>query len=66
MKEEIQTEIFSTQTCQKPMKNALDYFFELLGTNKKCTIFMVFNPLHLLGKLFWVELFFLGRVILGP
>ena len=56
MKEEIQMEILSTQTCQKPIKNALEYLFELLGTNKKCPIFMVFNPLHLLGKLLWVDL----------
>ena len=44
MKVEIKTEILSTQTCQKPIKNALEYLFELLGTNKKCPIFMVFNP----------------------
>ena len=55
MKVEIKTEILSTQTCQKPIKNALEYLFELLGTNKNCPIFMVFNPLHLLGKLFCVD-----------
>ena len=56
MKEEIKTEILNTQTCHKPIKNALDYLFELLRTNKKCPFFMVFNSLHLLRKLFWVDL----------
>ena len=48
MKEEIKTEILSTQTCQKPIKNALEYLFELLGTNKNC-------PIFILGKLFCVD-----------
>ena len=52
MKEEIKTEILSTQTCQKPIKNALEYLFELLRMKKKCPFFMIFNPLHLLRKLF--------------
>ena len=70
MKEEIKTEILSTQTCQKPIKNALEYLFELLGTNKKCPTFMVFNPRTPSGKAFlggsgWI-LAFKAYIHYGP